>query len=124
MKRSSTGQPDIGSNQFPIETLDARRRRMAFPPIVHGPSSSAQSHIADVGSGVRTIASVRSCDCGLQGPENLILALAEALRERGVRYVIVNLWDGNPPTVALHEEAMRRGLESYVVATERSLDPA
>jgi glycosyltransferase involved in cell wall biosynthesis len=67
---------------------------------------------------------VRSCDCGLQGPENLILALAEALHERGVRYVIVNLWDGDPPTVALHEEALRRGLESYVVATDSSLDPA
>jgi glycosyltransferase involved in cell wall biosynthesis len=73
---------------------------------------------------VRTIASIRSCDCGLQGPENLILALAEALRERGVRYVIVNLWDGDPPTVELHEEARRRGLESHVVATAGSFDPA
>lgn len=91
---------------------------------------STQSHTAALGAsraalgGVRTIAAIRSCDCGLQGPENLILALAEAFRAQNVRYVIINLWDGDPPTVALHEEATRRGLESYVVETASSLDPA
>lgn len=73
---------------------------------------------------VRTIVSVRSCDCGIQGPENLILALAGAMRQQGVRYVIVNLWDGTPPTVELHEEAQRRGYESHIVASESSFDPA
>jgi glycosyltransferase involved in cell wall biosynthesis len=74
-------------------------------------------------AGVRTILAVRSCDCGIQGPENLILALAEKLRERDIRYVIVNLWDGDPPAVALHEEAVRRGLESHVLATTWGTDP-
>ncbi|MBC8159738.1 MAG: glycosyltransferase family 4 protein [Roseiflexaceae bacterium] len=74
--------------------------------------------------GVRTIAAIRSCDCGLQGPENLILALAEAFRDQGVRYVIINLWDGDPPTVALHQEATKRGLESHIVATASSFDVA
>jgi glycosyltransferase involved in cell wall biosynthesis len=72
---------------------------------------------------VRTIVGVRSCDCGIQGPENLILTLAHELQAHGVRYVIVNLWDGDPPTVELHEEAQRRGLESYVVATDWDFDP-
>jgi glycosyltransferase involved in cell wall biosynthesis len=107
----------------PLTTIDDRRWMMALPSIVDRRSSRG-SDSTDTFSRVRTIASVRSCDCGLQGPENLILALAEALRERGVRYVIVNLWDGDPPAVALHEEALRRGLESHVVATESSLDPA
>jgi glycosyltransferase involved in cell wall biosynthesis len=73
---------------------------------------------------VRTIAAVRSCDSGIQGPENLILAIGAALKARGVRYVIVNLWDGTPARVELHEEALRRGLESHVVATRSSFDPA
>jgi glycosyltransferase involved in cell wall biosynthesis len=73
---------------------------------------------------VRTILSVRSCDSGIQGPENLILTLAEELRSRGIRYLIVNLWDGKPPTVALHEAALRRGLESHVLATAWGPDPA
>jgi glycosyltransferase involved in cell wall biosynthesis len=73
---------------------------------------------------LRTIVTVRSCDSGIQGPENLILALAAALAEHGVRYVIVNLWDGTPPQVELHEEALRRGLESHIVASASSFDPA
>jgi glycosyltransferase involved in cell wall biosynthesis len=76
------------------------------------------------GARVRTIVGVRSCDCGIQGPENLILTLAANMRERHVRYVVVNLWDGDPPRVALHEEALRRGLESHVVASSSDLDPA
>lgn len=74
--------------------------------------------------GVRTIVSVRSCDSGIQGVESLILALAQELGAQGVRYIIVNLWDGNPPRVALHEEAIRRGFESHIVATSTDLDPA
>ncbi|NTU85552.1 MAG: glycosyltransferase family 4 protein [Chloroflexales bacterium] len=73
---------------------------------------------------VHTVAAVRSCDTGIQGPESLILALAAELTARGLRYVIVNLWDGTPPTVALHEEALRRGLESHIVAGRWDLDPA
>lgn len=73
---------------------------------------------------LQTIVAVRSCDCGIQGPENLILCLAAELKQQHVRYVIVNLWDGEPPRVALHEEATQRGLESYVVATTSGLDPA
>jgi len=73
---------------------------------------------------VRTILALRSCDCGIQGPENLILTLAEQLRSRQVRYVIANLWDGDPPRVELHEEAHRRGLETHVLATSWGLSPA
>ncbi len=72
---------------------------------------------------VRTIVGIRSCDSGIQGPENLILAISAALAARGVRYIIVNLWDGTPPQVELHDEALRRGLESHVVATRSSFDP-
>ena len=74
--------------------------------------------------GLRTIAAIRSIDAGIQGPENLILCLAAELPRLGVRYVIVCLWDGTPPTVALHEEARRRGLESHVVVSNSDLDPA
>jgi glycosyltransferase involved in cell wall biosynthesis len=73
--------------------------------------------------GVRTILAVRSCDCGIQGPENLILALGGELGARNVRHIIVNLWDGYPPQVELHEEAQRRGLESYVLASKWGIDP-
>ena len=38
---------------------------------------------------VRIIVGIRTCDSGLQGPENLILPLADVLRGEGVRYVIV-----------------------------------
>ena len=72
---------------------------------------------------VRIIVGIRTCDSGLQGPENLILPLADVLRGEGVRYVIVNLWDGDPPTVALDEEARRRGLESHVIATTWGMNP-
>ena len=70
------------------------------------------------------VAAIRSCDCGLQGPENLILMLAERLRASRFDHVIVNLWDGQPPQVALHDEAVRRGLESEVAATRWSYDPS
>jgi len=70
------------------------------------------------------VAAVRSCDCGIQGPENLILLLAERLRESRVDHLIVNLWDGQPPHVALHAEATRRGLASEVVATGWDYDPS
>jgi len=73
---------------------------------------------------VQTVLSVRSCDCGILGPENLILGLAEGLESCSVRHVIANLWDGTPATVELHEEAVRRGLESEVVRTSFGWDPA
>jgi glycosyltransferase involved in cell wall biosynthesis len=66
---------------------------------------------------------VRTCDGGLQGPENLILQLADVFKGEGVRYVIVNLWDGDPPRVALHEEALRRGHESHLIATTWGMNP-
>lgn len=72
---------------------------------------------------MHTVLAVRSCDCGLQGPENLILAMAERFASQNVRYVIANLWDGEPPSVVLHEEALRRGLETHVLTTSWGLDP-
>jgi glycosyltransferase involved in cell wall biosynthesis len=69
------------------------------------------------------VAAIRSCDCGIQGPENLILMLAERLRGSRFDHLIVNLWDGEPLRVALHEEAIRRGLASEVVATRWDYDP-
>ena len=90
------------------------------PTPITRPHSSALLNPAE--GRLRTILSIRSCDCGIQGPENLILTLAEQLGQRGVRYVIINLWDGDPPTVALHEEALRRGLESYVLVTKGTFD--
>ncbi|HEY6564054.1 MAG TPA: glycosyltransferase family 4 protein [Pirellulaceae bacterium] len=73
---------------------------------------------------MRTILGVRSCDSGIQGPENLILALAEQLAQRGVRYTVANLWDGVPPVVELHEEMLRRGHGSHVLATSWGMSPA
>ncbi|MFN8556767.1 MAG: glycosyltransferase family 4 protein [Dehalococcoidia bacterium] len=70
-----------------------------------------------------TIVAVRNCDCGLLGPEMLVLQQARALVTAGHRFVIVNLWDGNPPEVALHDEARRRGLESLIVRSRGDLDP-
>ncbi len=81
-----------------------------------GPSSSRRK--------VRTILGIRACDCGIQGPENLILALTDRLAQRGVRYVVVNLWDGDPPRVALHEEMVLRGQESHVLQTKWGMSPA
>jgi glycosyltransferase involved in cell wall biosynthesis len=78
----------------------------------------------NVSSRVRTILGVRACDCGIQGPENLILALSERLAKRGVRYVVANLWDGDPPRVALHEEMEKRGLESRVLQTKWGMSPS
>lgn len=75
-------------------------------------------------TGVRTVLGVRACDCGIQGPENLILALGERLAPRGVRYVVANLWDGEPPQVALHEACERRGLESHILRTSSGMSPA
>jgi glycosyltransferase involved in cell wall biosynthesis len=72
---------------------------------------------------VRTILGVRACDTGIQGPENLILSLGSELATLGVRYIVVNLWDGEPPTVALDTEARRRGLESHIIATRWGMDP-
>jgi glycosyltransferase involved in cell wall biosynthesis len=72
---------------------------------------------------VRTILAIRTCDAAIQGPESLILTLAEIFRSRQVRYVIVNLWDGDPPQVALHETAVTRGLESHVIATRWGMSP-
>jgi glycosyltransferase involved in cell wall biosynthesis len=72
---------------------------------------------------VRTILGVRTCDTGIQGPENLILTLGGELARLGVRYVVANLWDGDPPTVELDAAARRRGLESHVIATRWGMDP-
>ncbi len=72
---------------------------------------------------VKTILAVRSCDSGIQGPENLILALADELKSRQIRYVIVNLWDGHPPTVELHLRALERGFESCLISTTWGLNP-
>ncbi|HEX2034499.1 MAG TPA: glycosyltransferase family 4 protein [Chloroflexota bacterium] len=74
-------------------------------------------------AGLHTIVSVRSCDGDVLGPDNLILALAPEFTRRGIRHVLVNLWDGEPPRVALHEEAVRRGLESYVISAPGRLNP-
>lgn len=76
------------------------------------------------GGSIRTILGIRACDCGIQGPETLILALTERLARRDVRYVVANLWDGTPPTVALHEELVRRGQESHVLSTTFGMSPA
>jgi glycosyltransferase involved in cell wall biosynthesis len=72
---------------------------------------------------VRTILGVRTCDTGIQGPENLILALGSELLALGVRYIVVNLWDGDPPTVELDSEARGRGLESYIIGTSWGMNP-
>lgn len=87
------------------------------------PCASTGTRSQGDGRSVRTILAVRSCDCGIQGVENLILTLAEIFRDQGVRYVIINLWDGDPPTVALHDEAVRRRLESHVIATSWGMNP-
>jgi glycosyltransferase involved in cell wall biosynthesis len=73
---------------------------------------------------VRKIVCIRNCDAGLLGPENLVLSLGEALQPRGVQLILVNLWDGTPPCVALHEEAVRRGIESYVLRLAWGTDPS
>jgi glycosyltransferase involved in cell wall biosynthesis len=70
-----------------------------------------------------TIIAVRSCDCGLMGPEQLILQQAAYMRGAGHRFLIANLWDGEPPDVLLHEEARRRGLDSVIVRTSWDGDP-
>lgn len=69
-----------------------------------------------------TILCIRSCDGDILGPEKLILAFSEQLAGRGIRAVIANLWDGQPPTVALHDEASRRGIESHVLAMRHGTD--
>ena len=89
------------------------------PPI---PSLAKSPHTPE--SSVRIILGVRACDCGIQGPENLILALADRLADRQVRYVVANLWDGVPPTVALHEELEKRGRESHILRTASGKSPA
>ena len=70
------------------------------------------------------IAAVRSCDCDIQGVERLILMLSDRLRGSSFDHLIVNLWDGKPSRVALHEEAIQRGLASEVVATKWDYDPS
>lgn len=74
---------------------------------------SPRSATADNAS--MTVMAVRSCDAELLGPEQLILAQAEYYRDRDVRYIILNLSDGTPPVVELHNEANRRGLASILV---------
>lgn len=69
------------------------------------------------------ILGLRTCDTGIQGPENLILTLGRELQSLGVRYVVVNLWDGEPPSVELDREARRCGLESHIIATTWGLNP-
>ncbi|MCA9188115.1 MAG: hypothetical protein KDA99_20950, partial [Planctomycetales bacterium] len=71
-------------------------------------NTSPPSH-RDSTSNLRRIVGVRTCDSGIQGPENLILALADRLAEHGVEYVVAHIWDGDPPTVALHDELRKRG---------------
>jgi glycosyltransferase involved in cell wall biosynthesis len=71
-----------------------------------------------------TVVAVRSCDAELLGPEQLILAQAEHYRGTDTRFVIVNLSDGTPPAVALHEEAERRGIESVVVRDTSAFNAA
>ncbi len=73
---------------------------------------------------VKRILGIRACDCGIQGPENLILSLTQRLAHRGVRYVVANLWDGEPPRVALHEELESRGQESHVLRTAFGMSPS
>jgi glycosyltransferase involved in cell wall biosynthesis len=70
------------------------------------------------------VAAIRSCDGDLQGPEHLILMLADRLRGSRFDHLILNLWDGTPPRVALHEEAGRRGLDSRIVETRSDYDPS
>ena len=76
---------------------------------------SRDSGEAVTGYAPMTVVAVRSCDAELLGPEQLILAQAEYYRDTNVRFIIINLSDGTPPVVALHEEALRRGLESVLV---------
>jgi glycosyltransferase involved in cell wall biosynthesis len=71
----------------------------------------------------RTILCVRSIDGGLLGPEHLILTLAGELRQRGIRVVLANIWDGRPRRIELHDEACRRGIESYVLRQGWGTDP-
>ncbi|MHB8378188.1 MAG: glycosyltransferase [Dehalococcoidia bacterium] len=79
---------------------------------------------AAAGSASMTVVAVRSCDAELLGPEQLILAQAEYYRDKDVRYIIVNLSDGTPPIVELHDEAMRRGLASILVRDTSPLNAA
>lgn len=98
-------------------------RPVSDRPVSDRPVSDMRSK-PDATASVRTILGIRTCDSGIQGPENLILAMTERLAERGVRYVVANFWDGDPPTVALHEELVRRGFESHVLSTSFGMSPA
>ncbi|MCC6510460.1 MAG: glycosyltransferase family 4 protein [Pirellulaceae bacterium] len=94
-------------------------------PLSSASALNAQSTTPDdTDSGtVKTILVVRSCDCGIQGPENLILALSDRLAKQQVRYVVANLWDGEPPVLALHEEMIKRGGESHILRTRSGMSP-
>ncbi|TAK31808.1 MAG: glycosyltransferase [Chloroflexota bacterium] len=62
------------------------------------------------------IASLRSAHKPWGGIEMLVLNQALGFKEiPDVRHIIVNLWDGDPPDIPLHEHARAAGLESVVL---------